>query len=352
MKKFKDVEIIQFVCAHLYNAIIIRENRKNMIYTWGCNDDEAGRVLGRTGDEDEPQPIPELIDSDICKISIGQYHMVALDKFGKLYFWGTFKCDEFMGARFSQRRAIFVPSQYPELLDKQFIDIASGANFVVALTDDYRLIEWGWTDRSTEGQSNKRETLIPHDNSLPFGWRVVSIACGTVHAIVLAINQLYQQKIFSWGFNQQGQLGLGDRLVRHQPTPITTELPSNISQIAVGEFHNLILTEEGKVYSWGKNQMGQCGVIGDEDKLTPVEVSFPDLEPGEKIVRLGCGSFHSLAVTSKGRVYTWGDGVSYRRVNKNEFSSFTPEVLAYRPKDCVEAIAGTFHTAVITQSRD
>jgi len=153
---------------------------------------------------------------------------------------------------------------------------------VIALTSDYRLMEWGWTDRSTEGNSQKRETLIPHDISLPFGWRVDAMAGGAVHAILLASNQQKQTKIFSWGFNQQGQLGLGDTLVRHQPTPINQGLPTNLSQISTGEFHNLILTEDSKVYSWGKNQMGQCGVIGGDDKLSPVEVTFPDLEPEEK----------------------------------------------------------------------
>jgi len=359
MSLFKEVEIIDCAASYLFNAVILKRNDKHEVFTWGCNDEAGGHVLGRYGEESEPQVIPELVDADICKVSIGQYHMAALDLYGRLYFWGNFKCDDFMGALYNvPKETIMVPKVYPDLKDERFITIASASNFIVAVTTDHRIIEWGWTDRSTEEHSTKRETLIPHDNSLPFTWRVDAISAGHVHALALATNIQNQKKVFSWGFNQQGQLGLGHLLALEKPTAIQT-LPPNVVQIAAGEFHNLVLTSTGTVYAWGRNDLGQCG-YKDENapsnvQSTPVEVKFKDLEEGEVVSKVGCGGEHSLAVTSKGRIFTWGSGSQFRRGTGKEEDSSVPEVIVSRfipdTYAAIKPLAGTFHTLIVTEKQ-
>jgi len=248
------------------------------------------------------------------------------------------------------------PAIYPPLEDERFVELASAGNFVLALTVDCRLLEFGWTDRSTEGHSDKRETLIPHRVRIPFGWVPLQMVGGHVHALVLCRNRKKQKKIFSWGFNQQGQLGLGDLDARHEPTQVD-QLPENICHFAAGEFHNLVLTDDGKVFAWGKNDYGQCGVDPKIEKFVkvPAGVKFEKLENEEKIVKVGCGADHSLAVTSKGRLFTWGSGCEYRRVSGNEDNIYEPEALTSInvPKTylCKEAYAGSTHTLLVTQRR-
>jgi len=166
-----------------------------------------------------------------------------------------------------------------------------------------------------------------------------------------------KKKVFSWGFNQQGQLGLGHLLALEKPTMIPT-LPNNIVQIAAGEFHNMVLTNNGKVYAWGRNDLGQCG-YKDENapsnvQSTPVEVKFT-LGEGEVVSRVGCGGEHSLAVTSQGRIFTWGSGSQYRRGTGNEEDSSAPVVIVSRfiPDTyvAIKPLAGTFHSLIVTEKQ-
>lgn len=70
--------------------------------------------------------------------------------------------------------------------------------------------------------------------------------------------------VFMWGDNAFGQLGVGDRIARFEPTLIRgLSGPSgafaNISTIALGDYHTLALSDVGHVFAWGSNAMGQAG---------------------------------------------------------------------------------------------
>lgn len=43
------------------------------------------------------------------------------------------------------------------------------------------------------------------------------------------------------------------------PTSVQELAPYRIVDIAAGDAHCLALTDEGEVYAWGTNTMGQCG---------------------------------------------------------------------------------------------
>jgi alpha-tubulin suppressor-like RCC1 family protein len=57
--------------------------------------------------------------------------------------------------------------------------------------------------------------------------------------------------VYSWGQNQNGQLGLGDVNDRGFPTLVNTL--QNIVQVASGDFHFLALHANGNVYAAGLN---------------------------------------------------------------------------------------------------
>jgi alpha-tubulin suppressor-like RCC1 family protein len=63
------------------------------------------------------------------------------------------------------------------------------------------------------------------------------------------------------------------------------------------------------VLSWGCNRNNQIGVVdGPSPVLIPVEITNRfSLMPNEAIVSLASGRFHSILLTSQGRVFTWGD---------------------------------------------
>lgn len=91
--------------------------------------------------------------------------------------------------------------------------------------------------------------------------------------------------------------------------PLSTSEPSSpasrsLVQLASGESHHLALLRDGRLLAWGRNNKGQLGVGDEEARPTPVQVPFP---PEKKIRQIACTSASSTALTEDGCIYTWGD---------------------------------------------
>ena len=83
------------------------------------------------------------------------------------------------------------------------------------------------------------------------------------------------------------------------------EIPAHIVQICKGKYHLIKLTSDGKVHCSGKAYFGVAGLGGSasSEKTKPL----PNLID-QKIVQVTCGEFHSMALSDKGDLYTWGMG--------------------------------------------
>jgi alpha-tubulin suppressor-like RCC1 family protein len=80
---------------------------------------------------------------------------------------------------------------------------------------------------------------------------VIKITSGDYHNLILTKNNL----LFSFGSNNFGQLGLSNNINSFIPTNILINSPNIITQISSGNYHNLILLNDGNVYSFGLNNV-------------------------------------------------------------------------------------------------
>jgi alpha-tubulin suppressor-like RCC1 family protein len=75
------------------------------------------------------------------------------------------------------------------------------------------------------------------------------------------------------------------------------------NQIACGAFHTVAVTPKGDLFTWGDGSIGQLGhgdtVILKQPKL--VTSCFI----GKEVVHVACGSWHTVVVTGEGELYTW-----------------------------------------------
>ena len=121
-------------------------------------------------------------------------------------------------------------------------------------------------------------------------------------------NVLYitsDDKVFGFGSNHFGCCGLGHNSVVNEPQIIPELCHKNIKQFSIGLSFILALNSENKVYGWGKNNWGQCGMesINNENEyFVPNLIHFNS----ESAIQISCGSHHSLALTSTGCLYSWG----------------------------------------------
>ena len=146
-------------------------------------------------------------------------------------------------------------------------------------------------------------------------FKAISASCGNDHTLILKNDN----SVYAFGNNEEGELGLKDKSIKtYKFTKINFGNYTNkIKQISAGTVHNLALTFDGKVFTWGSSQGGQLGLSEEFLLQLPgfkesYNISEPILIPyfNEEIVGIGCGEAHSIAVDKIGGVYSWGYGSS------------------------------------------
>ena len=148
--------------------------------------------------------------------------------------------------------------------------------------------------------------------------RGISAACGNEHSLILSKDN----SVYSFGNNEDGVLGINDsKIKKYEFTKVNFGIYTNrIKDISAGTVHNLALTNDNKIFSWGSSQGGQLGLVekfllSQPGYKTSFYISTPTLIPisnnnknNEGIIKISCGEAHSLALNNSGIVYSWGFG--------------------------------------------
>mmetsp|Transcript_51996 Transcript_51996/g.137347 ORF Transcript_51996/g.137347 Transcript_51996/m.137347 type:complete len:597 (-) Transcript_51996:230-2020(-) len=106
--------------------------------------------------------------------------------------------------------------------------------------------------------------------------RVTQLACGGEHGILLTD----AGKVYTFGDNRYGQLGRDAcaKVEGRAPYVVPDMLTFEAKMVAAGVHHNLVLVTPGVVWSWGRNKGGQLGCGDLKDRTTPVKVQRQDQE--------------------------------------------------------------------------
>jgi alpha-tubulin suppressor-like RCC1 family protein len=120
-------------------------------------------------------------------------------------------------------------------------------------------------------------------------------------SITITVTPSY--KLWSWGDNDQGQLGLNDTAKRSSPVQIGSN--KNWSSVESGAgYLNLGLKSDGTLWSWGYNNAGQLGTNDTINRSSPTQIgtetnwSKISLEKAD-VNRAG-------AIKTDGTLWTWG----------------------------------------------
>uniref|UniRef100_A0A3B4GW56 X-linked retinitis pigmentosa GTPase regulator-like n=1 Tax=Pundamilia nyererei TaxID=303518 RepID=A0A3B4GW56_9CICH len=170
------------------------------------------------------------------------------------------------------------------------------------------------------------------------------IACGDEHTALITENG----KLFLFGSNNWGQLGLGSKVTFNKPTCVKALKSEKVQLVACGRNHTLICTAQGKVYASGGNSEGQLG-LGDCDERTSFKrLDFFDSQGPIKM--LAAGSNTSAALTASGKLFMWGDNTEGQiGLGKESQVSSPQEVSVGRPISWVSC--GYYHSALVTANK-
>ena len=302
------------ISAGIFHTVALDEEGK--VYTWGHN---GNGQLGDGTTEESNVPIcisnkeNELKGKKIISISAGGVHTVAIDEEGKVYTWGY---NEFGqpgdGTTTNSVLPICISDKENELKGKRIVDISAGGAHTVALDEEGKVYTWGYNEFGQLGDGTTTNSTLPiciseKGNELK-GKKIVDVSAGYGHTV--AIDE--EGKIYAWGFNEYGQLG--DGTTTYSVLPICISDKENglkgkrIVDISAGGGHTVAIDEEGKAYTWGNNEYGQLGDGTTTNSVLPICISDKENElKGKKIVDVSAGYGHTVALDEEGKVYTWGD---------------------------------------------
>lgn len=173
------------------------------------------------------------------------------------------------------------------------------AQVVVAAGNGLATPGLGWgdgNDRQLAGSIGRLPRPVPV--LLPPG--TVSVALGRRHSLALTADGA----VYSWGADSASLLGAAaGSAPAAGPAFRRVAVPEGtvVTAIATDAGHSLALSDRGTVYSWGANRSGELGDGGTAARQTVTAVAgLP------AIVAIATGEHHSVAVSTDGRVYTWG----------------------------------------------
>ncbi|XP_014880262.1 X-linked retinitis pigmentosa GTPase regulator-like [Poecilia latipinna] len=210
------------------------------------------------------------------------------------------------GAIFTFGKSSFaddVPSQF-WLKNDRLVEICCGKEHSAVITENGRLLMFGGNTGGQLGLKIKPDANKPTSVKALKPEKVKLVACGRNHTLVCTL----QHCVCGAGRNQKGQLGLG-----HKKNTKSFQLlrpfceSAAVKMLAAGSGTSAALTEEGRLFMWGDNSVGQIGL---GDKAFAAEPR--ELNVGQAVMWVSCGHRHSAFVTVHGGLYTFGESANGR----------------------------------------
>jgi alpha-tubulin suppressor-like RCC1 family protein len=236
--------------------------------------------------------------------------------------------------------------------DTQIVSIESGTRHSAAIDSEGKLYMWGVSTNgrcATAGQFRNGMLVHPTWVSSLRGWYVHQVSLGDSHSMAIASRGKSKNQIFVWGRNSHGCLGLGDEKDRSVPTSlkdINDKFNGFVVCCAAGGSHSMALvryldSNSTKLFSWGANMDGQLGIMSQNkfDKnrsvsyeTRPRRVHSYDGNTNSflKFIYVVAGYKHSIGIVEndyceKGTsVYVWGANECGQLGTGNTFSCPVP----------------------------
>ncbi len=283
------------------------------LYCWGKNN------FGQLG-------INSIFNKTIPKKVYGRYRdpwtdVSASSSFtcgitgGKLYCWG----DDLDGRLIGQTSSTGY-FKTPKLVGNRtnWVDVEAGFNHICAINNRNELYCWGKNDFGQLGINSTQDKGRPQ--KVGNNWKTIKV--GSVFSCGLKIDG----SLYCWGMNYGGQLGIGSDVSsfagckRNNPVYLSyCKKPVSVddktwSTLNLGSMHSCGITG-GKLYCWGNNHTGQLGIGNKTNKYFPTRVGSAI----DWINLLGTGYFTSFgmrrsSIPLHSNLYGWGKKDALLRV--------------------------------------
>ncbi|GAB6032380.1 hypothetical protein CHUAL_011021 [Chamberlinius hualienensis] len=253
---------------------------------------------------------------------------------------------------FNENSLDLIPIPLPPKISVQ--KVAVGFDHMMVLSNDSKVYVWGDNARGQLGLGSvvpcvQQPLLLPGLE----GKCVTMIGCGDGFSIFACSNGI----VMTCGDGSKGCLGHGDRSSTFKPKVLEKLLCVNVSAVECGAHHVVVIGEERWVFAWGCGLNGRLGNGKEESICLPMEIGFPD---DVFIRKVCCGDDGTVFISNNGKA--WGCGSNaYNKLGLDRCGKFswnnkqTNQVLVPTRIECVtkpvaDASLGTSHSAFLLEN--
>ncbi|CAH0489393.1 unnamed protein product [Peronospora farinosa] len=314
---------------------------------FSCGQNNYGELcLGHCNSTSKMEHVPFFSTKAIRNIAGGNEVLVVVMKDGAVFTCGLNKSGQCGNGTFRERVMLATPVRALSGITIKTVAAANGCEHMLAIASDGAVYSWGYNDR---GQLGLGLTILkshtPHRiESLRERYHVTAAAVSYHHSAVVSSTD----ELLMFGMNDCGQLGLGNTQHQHTPQLVYSLSRQVITKVACGLYHTVAITSDGEVYSFGNNDYGQLGQGHVRSTKVPNRVKTSLGGSDEKIVAVSCGYYHTVSISEKGKLITWGRN-DYGQLgigSKDHKSSaqYVPLPLSSKVKS---ASCGCYHTLIL-----
>lgn len=248
---------------------------------WGWGDNTYGRLGdGTTTIRTAPVVVEMPEGASFLEVQAGKTHSLAVDDQGRVWAWGG-NADGSLGDGTTESKSVPTLASQPAEVTA-FANLASvgpQANHSAAVDVTGTWWTWGANGDGQLGIDSTTPAVAPTRVQVPEGVVFTHLALGSRHTV--AIDEL--GRAWAWGANDVGQLGGGDssevdRLLPGEVAmPVVDGLPATFAGVRAGDDVTVAWDGAGRVWAWGLNDVGQVGMGDDSIAFlnTPTAVTFP-----------------------------------------------------------------------------
>ncbi|HEY9062700.1 MAG TPA: S8 family serine peptidase [Pseudobacteroides sp.] len=242
------------------------------------------------------QEIPP--DRKVIDIATGnRYAMFLLDN-GDVYAFGNNYCGQLgisEGFADENNYMKYLPVKIPNLQNIKAIGAGDDNSF--ALKEDGTLWAWGSRDRLLGMQLEDGVGIcIPTQILGSPSERFIKFSVGRDYAAAIREDGI----LYEWGYTITGGLGIGDRYYGGF-TPIQLKFINDVKKVSIFDLHTMILKNDGTVWGWGDNTLGQLGIGNVLPQYAPVMSGIMRYDDIENLYVSSC---HDILFNPKSTEYT------------------------------------------------
>lgn len=297
------------------------------VWCWGYN---YHGQLGRNSTASVRTPYKiSGVNKTFCVIDVGEAVSHAIDKNGKIWSWGFNMWGKLGdGTVITRSTPVAIGGT-----NKTFCDVSGGQYYSIAL--DHNNNVWGWGNMTYLND----HPIKPLKSS---GIKIYSITAGTNMSMAISSEDFM---LYAWGYNNLGCLGVNLGTVSRRSPLSTVGATKTFRLISTYNYTSAGIDTTGKLWTWGSNQYGQLGINSIICRSTPVNVGGT----ARTYCKISSGSSFMTSIDKDGNVWCWGLN-NYGQLGDNSIVCRSTPVSVQGEKKTFAKISSGSHTVALTLS--